>query len=552
MALVCNISVGLSQKGCQFLLWMTHYIVQTCFLSIVESLEQLPSSLREMITGSWPRDIRTVRQTFQLDAKETIYAVCPSKTCHQTYAPVRSGGSDIYPLSCTAIIDKETGAHCGERLCRERRIAKKVVWVPIKPYIVFDFKDWLSGLLARPGYETVMDEAWSHMTIPPDGKISNIFQGAILHNFQGPDGSHFSNGDGEGRYVFSLCGDWFNPLSNKLGGKRISCGVMMLVCQNLPAHLKHRPENVFVFSIMPGPTEIKLVVNPYLTPLVDVFLLFWDIGVRFSKTFNHPHGRCIMCALICVVCDLPAACKFGGFSACTHTFYCAVCWCQLPGSIPPSLDADLNAEMCRSCECIKPQHAFGCWNLADWPRRENFQCRAHAEAFRSAPDDVTAQSSFDHTGMRYSNLLKLPYFDPSRFIVIDSMHNLFLGLLKEHFTNILGYDAKSKEHHSDDPLDGILPCPIEPTDSNPLPAKESERSSVEKLLIVLQRPMNTHSMEWWHIHYGGYHLAALKYVCKALELSLPTEPHPKKPSRANYAALLISWVGDPPILQTAI
>ncbi|KDQ32205.1 hypothetical protein PLEOSDRAFT_1015251, partial [Pleurotus ostreatus PC15] len=95
--------------------------------------------------------------------------------------------------------------------------------------------------------------------------------------------------------------------------------------------------------------------------------------------------------------------------------------------------------------CIIPQHAFGCWNLTAWPRRENYQCRAHAEAFQSAPTDDTAQSSFDQTGVRYSELLRLPYFDPSCFIVVDSMHNLFLGLLKEHFTNILGYDAKSND-----------------------------------------------------------------------------------------------------------
>jgi hypothetical protein len=42
------------------------------------------------------------------------------------------------------------------------------------------------------------------------------------------------------------------------------------------------------------------------------------------------------------------------------------------------------------------------------------------------------------SGVKWSELLCLPYFDPTRFVVIDAMHNLFLGLINEHFQNILG------------------------------------------------------------------------------------------------------------------
>lgn len=38
-------------------------------------------------------------------------------------------------------------------------------------------------------------------------------------------------------------------------------------------------------------------------------------------------------------------------------------------------------------------------------------------------------------GCRYSVLLKLPYFDPPRMLIIDPMHNLFLGTGK-HMLNI--------------------------------------------------------------------------------------------------------------------
>ena len=40
------------------------------------------------------------------------------------------------------------------------------------------------------------------------------------------------------------------------------------------------------------------------------------------------------------------------------------------------------------------------------------------------------ESEFD---CRYSALLKLPYFDPIRMLIIDPMHNLFLGSGKHMF-----------------------------------------------------------------------------------------------------------------------
>lgn len=37
------------------------------------------------------------------------------------------------------------------------------------------------------------------------------------------------------------------------------------------------------------------------------------------------------------------------------------------------------------------------------------------------------------TGIRWSESLGLPYVDPARYVVVDAMHNLFMGLTKEHY-----------------------------------------------------------------------------------------------------------------------
>ncbi|KAG6856033.1 hypothetical protein H0H87_008182, partial [Tephrocybe sp. NHM501043] len=48
-------------------------------------------------------------------------------------------------------------------------------------------------------------------------------------------------------------------------------------------------------------------------------------------------------------------------------------------------------------------------------------------------------------GIWYTELLRLPYYKPSTFVVINVIHNLFLGLIKEHFKKILGHDPDKEE-----------------------------------------------------------------------------------------------------------
>ena len=45
--------------------------------------------------------------------------------------------------------------------------------------------------------------------------------------------------------------------------------------------------------------------------------------------------------------------------------------------------------------------------------------------FGRIPESICKQ-----TGVRWSELLRLPYFDPVRFVTVDLMHCLFLGITK--------------------------------------------------------------------------------------------------------------------------
>ena len=117
---------------------------------------------------------------------------------------------------------------------------------------------------------------WAPLTnsSTPSKEMKDIFDGEILRNFKGFDGQLFTTSGEEGRYVFSLCVDYFNLLGNKQAGKKKSIGLISLVCLNLPPDMRYKPENMFLFGIIPGPSEPLLTsLNHYLCPLVVMLRL---------------------------------------------------------------------------------------------------------------------------------------------------------------------------------------------------------------------------------------------------------------------------------------
>ena len=63
-----------------------------------------------------------------------------------------------------------------------------------------------------------------------------------------------------------------------------------------------------------------------------------------------------------------------------------------------------------------------------------------AEAFRDAPSRAEQARIFNRTSVQWSVLLDLPYWDPTKCVVVDAMHNLFLNLVKHHCREILQID----------------------------------------------------------------------------------------------------------------
>ncbi|PKC64471.1 hypothetical protein RhiirA1_396016 [Rhizophagus irregularis] len=70
-------------------------------------------------------------------------------------------------------------------------------------------------------------------------------------------------------------------------------------------------------------------------------------------------------------------------------------------------------------------------NMDDWfITRNSNEHRQNALGWRRCNSDASRNRFAKQTGVRWSELLRLPYFDPIMFTIVDPMHCLFLGIAR--------------------------------------------------------------------------------------------------------------------------
>ncbi|KAI9063132.1 hypothetical protein FKP32DRAFT_1534736, partial [Trametes sanguinea] len=168
-------------------------------------------------------------------------------------------------------------------------------------------------------------------------------------------------------------------------------------------------------------------INHFLKPLVDEMLELWEPGVFFSRTMNFAEGRLVRCALVPLVCDLPAARQTAGLGAHNAKYFCSVC--KLEHCDIDNID------------------------VSSWPPRSAEEHRQLADAWRDKQSTSQRDAAFRENSTRWSELLRLPYWDPVSYTVIDSMHNHYLGLLKHHCRRIWGMNISARDADGDDASD---------------------------------------------------------------------------------------------------
>ncbi|KZS89416.1 hypothetical protein SISNIDRAFT_417016 [Sistotremastrum niveocremeum HHB9708] len=225
-----------------------------------------------------------------------------------------------------------------------------------------------------------------------------------------------------------------------------------MVLLSLPAYLRHRIGNVYLAGVVPGPSKPSLdQINKLLTHLVDDLESLWLTGAIF-KTPSCPGGLHVRCALIPLVCDMPAAHEVAGFSSYNSSHFCRICLLTLS-----DIDnIDVNS----------------------WPLRSFDNHIVEALKWRDAADEAERAEIVDTHGLRYSVLLRLSYWNAVLFTVIDSMHALLLGLLETHCRTLWGMSDKSED------FDGVRQphrAENDPTNSHLSPEHQSVLEAMASL-----------------------------------------------------------------------
>src|SRR5256886_9438339 len=198
--------------------------------------------------------------------------------------------------------------------------------------------------------------------------------------------------------------DWFQPFESST----YSSGAIYGVICNLPRELRFKRENMLYLGLLPGPSEVKLhKINHYLSPIVDELLEFWD-GFNLPSSNKHPNGKRIRLAVICCSNDIPAARKLCGHISALIS--CHRCYKR----------ANTGGE--------KPNFG-GFEEMDDWfQERDLEEHRQNAEAWRHCKSDNERKQHVSETHVRWSEMLRLPYFSPIKHLVVNPMHCLFLGI----------------------------------------------------------------------------------------------------------------------------
>lgn len=458
-----------SQERCDFIAFSLQLLLRIAGLDTYKSM---------------PRDTRTIINVLRLSPISRAYVSCPR--CCKLYAVPEGGIGEEVPEKCNFKLGESSP--CGRSL-RKIRVLKGVqTMLYSRLFLYQDFKHWFARFICRLGMEELLDRDVFAGGSPENQR--DIWDGSVLRNFKGADGMPFVRREGGGRYVFMFSWDGLNPLGNREGGKKVSVGAIYMICLNLPAHLRYNRENVYLVGLIPGPNEpSREQLNNFIAPVIDDFVEFWSPGYYVESTPCHPKGRTVQGAIVPVVSDVLALKQVAGLSTHSSNNFCSFCWLQL-----------------EDIDDVHPEN---------WIKRDPLEHRRLANLWLCAQSDDDREVLFDQHGIRHSELLRLPYWNPVDFLTIDSMHAFLLGNFKRQCRNTWGFDIA----FADD--DGS----VKAADYGNLPSKELMergehilRTSTQKRLFDLNLPVLRH--------------LCLKYDC------IPVERYWKKKKKTGPRPVL--------------
>lgn len=311
-------------------------------------------------------------------------------------------GSQVSVSSCTYKPPFQRAKRCGELLLKE--IVTSSGNARHYPHQIYCFTRLTSGLQNIILRSHFLEQCRSTRSMFSTVGYADVYDGKIWKEFQTDvDGNAFLSA--ENCYGLLMNVDWFQPFEHTV----YSVGVIYITFLNLPRLVRFKRENIIIVGIIPGPREPSLHMNSFLSPLVSDLLDLWK-GVDLTL----PDGKVakFRCALLGVSCDLPAGRKVCGFLSYMANLGCTRCY--------QGFSLGFNAR------------DYTNFDRTSWKVRTNQQHRSDVKKILKSPNKTQQSKMESKYGCRSSVLLDLPYFDPVRMLLLDPMHNLFLGTAKHN------------------------------------------------------------------------------------------------------------------------
>ncbi|KAF8870420.1 hypothetical protein BD779DRAFT_1478911 [Infundibulicybe gibba] len=133
-------------------------------------------------------------------------------------------------------------------------------------------------------------------------------------------------------------------------------------------------------------------------------------------------------------------------------------------------------------ECTQLLEDIDDLDFKHWVPRDRADHMVNANAWREATSDNERKTLFEDHGVRWSELLRLPYWDVTKFVVIDSMHCFYLRMFQRHVREIWGMDIK----YEDGPGIGVFPKDL-PSEQSMEHARQILRTGTASALAALNR-----------------------------------------------------------------
>jgi hypothetical protein len=396
------------------ILWVLQYQQQYKLSNIsIDSLFKFLRFLLLMIDKnkflSFPTSLYMAKKVLGIRTNIVKYAAC--NKCHKLYG-INEISNKTELTTCSFINYPNHSIERFRQKCNNplfkkidsNNSIKDPIFRPIMTFPLVSIKEQLTLLFGRKDFEESCRK-WAKRKNETEA-LFDIYDGRIWQSFTDDNAEPFFKKEYADTHVgLMLNMDWFQPFINS----QYSVGAIYAVLCNLPRSERFKPYNILTLAIMPGPKEPKLhEINNYLYPIINQLNQLWK--GYLIKTHEYNNGRFIRGAIIGCASDVPATRKLCGF-----------------------ISARIACHRCnKSANFVNNQPNFGGFeDFDDWfVERDINVIREKASEWKKCATEESRKVHVSQYHVRWSEIYRLPYFNPVRFCVVDPMHCLFLGIAK--------------------------------------------------------------------------------------------------------------------------